>query len=104
MYKVMVDDNFHYQDPEERYEVGSLATFEEALAACRQRVDRSLAAQHRPGMAADALYERYRSFGEDPFIVATEGSGGGPGFSAWSYARERCSVICGADGTAGAGD
>ncbi len=32
----------------------------------------------------------YTSFGEDPFII-------GPGdyrFSAWDYAKERCSILC----------
>ena len=33
-YKVMVDDNFHYMEEDERYQLGTFATAEEALAAC----------------------------------------------------------------------
>ena len=42
-YKVMVDDNFHYMDEDERWEYGTFPTVEEALAACRKVVDASLA-------------------------------------------------------------
>ncbi len=44
--KVMVDDNFHHQDSDARREHGSYETLEEALAACRDIVDRSLEARH----------------------------------------------------------
>jgi hypothetical protein len=94
-YKVMVDDNFHYQDSDERWEQGTYETMEEALAACRGIVDQSLEKEHRPGTSAEALYGRYMSFGDDPFIVVLDGSDDRATFSAWSYAKERCRVICG---------
>lgn len=94
-YKVMVDDNFHYQDSDERWEQGTYETMEEALAACRRIVDQSLEKEHRPGVSAEALYGRYMSFGDDPFIVALDGSDERAAFSAWSYAKERCRAICG---------
>jgi hypothetical protein len=90
----MVDDNFHYQDPDERREHGTYETVQEALAACRGIVDRSLKEEYRPGISAEALYDRYKSFGDDPFIMVIDGAGDGATFSAWSYAEERCRVIC----------
>ena len=95
MYKVMVDDNFHHQDPDERWELGTYATLEEALAVCRGRVDQSLKEQYQPGMSAEDLYNRYTSFGDDPFIVVTDGTAKGAEFSAWRYAKERCDAISG---------
>ena len=35
------------------------------------------------------------SFGDDLFIVVLDGTDDGATFSAWSYAKERCRVICG---------
>jgi hypothetical protein len=94
-YKVMVDDNFHYQDSDERREQGTYETVEEARMACRGIVDQSLENEHRPGISAEALYGRYMSFGDDPFIVVLDGSDERAAFSAWSYAKERCRAICG---------
>lgn len=92
-YKVMVDDNFHYMEEDERRELGTFATLEEALAACRTLVDRWLADNHKPGMTGAELYSLYASFGEDPFILSGEG---GPecSFSAWDYAKERAEALC----------
>jgi hypothetical protein len=94
-YKVQVDDNFHYQAPDERREQGTYESLAEALAACRAIVDRSLAEEHRPGISAAALYNRYTSFGEDPFIEVLDGEDAGATFSAWEYAKERCRALCG---------
>jgi hypothetical protein len=41
-YKIMVDDNFHYMDDEDRYELGIFSTIEEAIAACKRIVDADL--------------------------------------------------------------
>jgi hypothetical protein len=95
-YKVMVDDNFHYDEPDERREHGVYATLEEAIAACREIVDRSLEEEHRSGISAEALYDRYTSFGDDPFIVALDDGDVRAAFSAWSYAMERARAICAA--------
>jgi hypothetical protein len=38
----MVDDNFHYMDDEDRYELGIFSTIEEAIAACKRIVDADL--------------------------------------------------------------
>ena len=94
-YRILVDDNFHYQDPTERREHGTYDTAEEALEACRGLVDRSLRNEYRSGMSAEDLYDRYVSFGDDPFILVVDGEDDGAAFSAWSYAKERCRAICG---------
>jgi hypothetical protein len=88
-YKVMADDNFHYLEEDKRREGPTYATAEEALEACRRVVDQSLLHQYEQGgITAETLYDRYTDFGDDPFVVALDGS---PkvDFSAWNYARER---------------
>jgi hypothetical protein len=87
-YAVFVDDNFHYMNEDERYKDGDYATLEEAVSKCRQIVDDFLEREHKPGMSATELYDRYCSFGEDPFI-----RGPVAGFSAWEYARKRCGAL-----------
>ncbi len=92
MYQVLVDDNFHYMDEEERTEHGEFETLEAAIAACRRIVDDFLLSNCKPGMSADGLYQYYTGFGTDPFIVGGEVR---CDFSAWDYARRRCNEICG---------
>jgi hypothetical protein len=92
-YKVMVDDNFHYMDADERYTLGEFETLDEAIRACQSVVDDFLVHEYAPGMTADKLYSQYTSFGEDPFVFT--GRGEVP-FSAWTYAKERCAQLCGA--------
>jgi hypothetical protein len=87
-YKVMVDDNFHTMEGDERAEYGTFATAEEALDACRRLVDEALMAEYRDGATANQLFVRYRSFGDDPFIVALDGAEKVE-FSAAAYAEER---------------
>lgn len=91
-YQVFVDDNYHHMDEEERYKHGEFATFEEALTACKTIVDECLQSMYKEGMTAGQLYAVYTGFGEDPFIV---GESVPFRFSAWDYAKERCSQICG---------
>lgn len=95
MYRVMVDDNFDYMNEEERFELGSFASAEEAIAACRATVDRDLARHFKPGMPAAELYDWYVSFGSDPFIVASAGEPATT-FSAWTYAKARAAALCSA--------
>src|ERR1700693_1682559 len=93
-YKVMVDDNFHYMEEDERWEYGAFATAEEAIAACRSVVDQSLLGEYRPGITATRLYDRYTSFGDEPFIIAPPGTAK-VDFSARTYARGRVESLCG---------
>ena len=102
-YKVMVDSNFHYHDMEERWEKGVYDTRQEALAVCHELVDQSLKEVFKPGMSAEVLYDSYTSFGDDPFIIVLDGVDDSAKFSAWTYAKERCRVMCGeAPATTGA--
>ncbi len=91
-YKVMVDDNFHYTDEDERSEYGTFLTVEEALGTCRRLVDEALLAQYQDGETAVQLFERYKSFGDDPFLVALD-SAPKIEFSAWTYAERRASEL-----------
>jgi len=93
-YKVMVDDNFHYMEEDERDEIGTFSTIEEVIAACKQIVDEDLRKfAEGKNYTPDELYDYYTSFGSDPFIVALDPKGGRPSFSAWNYAKERCQVL-----------
>jgi len=94
-YKIVVADNFNYMDEEQQVEGRRYPTYEEAVAACRRIVDSWLDWQHEPGMTADALYDTYTAFGDDPFIIALDDAPVGERFSAWDYAKERCRAICG---------
>jgi hypothetical protein len=92
-YKVMSDDNFHYMEDDERSEWGTFSTAEQALDACRRLVDRSLRHQYEQGgVTAEALYDRYTDFGDDPFVVALDGAPHVK-FSAWSYAKRRAAEL-----------
>jgi hypothetical protein len=92
-YKVLIDDNFHYMEEEHRYEYGVFATADEAVEACKQIVDKELMHMLKPGMTADALYDQYVTFGEDPYVLPVDCSDARVGFSAWEYAKERCEVL-----------
>ena len=93
-YRVLVDDNFHYMDESERYELGPFATLAEALAASCRIVDEFLLSAYKPGMTAEQLYVGYTGFGEDPFIIPDASEETAVEFSAWDYAKRRCEVMC----------
>jgi hypothetical protein len=69
---------------------GTFAGYVAALNRCKSIVEASLQQQYRPGMSADDLYEAYTSFGDDPSILPPPPEA----FSAWEYARKRCTEIC----------
>ena len=92
-YKVMVDDNFHYMDEEERYQHGVFPTAEQAIAACKKIVDDDLTSYIEPGMTEDALIAQYLLFGADPFIVPVNPDDAPIAFSAREYARERSRLL-----------
>jgi hypothetical protein len=104
-YKVMVDDNFHYMEEDERYELATFSTIEEAIAARKRIVDDDLSELAKgKNYTPDDLYEHYVSFGSDPFIVALDPKDDRPCFSAWDYAKERSQVLSGQkaiDGSSG---
>ena len=92
-YKVLIDDNFHYQDEDHRYEHGAFGTADEAVAACKRIVDECLTYMLKPGMTADALYELWVMFGEDPYVMRVDRTDAQVDFSSWEYAKERCEVL-----------
>ena len=107
-YRVLVDDNDHYMDESERYELGEFPTLDAAIGAARKVVDEYLESAMQSGVAMEELLASYLSFGEDPFIVAASPAEGGVVFSARDYARQRCEARCaqnqdhiGDDGLAG---
>jgi hypothetical protein len=97
-YVVMIDDNFHYMDEDERVTHGSFATLDEAIEACKKIVDESLVHLFEPGMSVAQLNESYHHFGDDPFIVGPHEQAGTPAFSAWTYAASRCEAVVRASG------
>ncbi|MCB1432429.1 MAG: hypothetical protein KDK75_08225 [Alphaproteobacteria bacterium] len=88
VWTVIVNDNFHFMDENERYELGSYQRYQDAEAACREIVDEFL--NDRPEQDAASLYDCYCMFGEDPFII---GPDAGRNFSAWDYAKLRCAEL-----------
>jgi hypothetical protein len=86
-YKVLIDDNFHYSDPDERTLLGEFATPVQAIEACKAIVNRSLDEQFVRGIVAPTLWAAYQLFGEDPFILPDVG------FSGWEYAKARAAEM-----------
>jgi len=86
-YKVCVDDNYHPGDETERYELGEFATREEALDACRAKVDEYFERLEKGKYSFEELWDGYKLYGEDPFIINDDNK---DHFSAWEYARQRC--------------
>ena len=69
---------------------------EEAVEAAKELVWENLCSMHRRGMTPEQLFEAYRGFGEDPFVVAVPPAELVlPVFSARAYAQERCPEACG---------
>ena len=91
-YKIIVADNFHYQDQDEEHVAGIFEDGDSALAEAHRIVDASLTNALRPGMTAEALYEAYTMFGEDPYVVPINGAPD-VSFSAWDYARWKAPEI-----------
>jgi hypothetical protein len=92
-FTVLVDDTFHYMDTDERWTLGAFATAEEAVAASKAIVNAYLGETYAPSMNAEVLFLRYTQFGEDPFIVASDGER--VAFSAWDYAKARSRELAG---------
>ena len=88
-YIVFVDDNFHFMDEDERYQLGEYETYEAAVRACQAIVDAFLESGLKPGMTASELYAGYQQYGEDPFVIPNDRN-----FSAWDYAKKRSDEIC----------
>ena len=86
-YRVLVDENFHFMDEDERYESGRYPTLELAEAHCREILDLDLSGMLRPDMSAQDLFECWMQFGDDPWIE-------GGTFSAVDYVRDQAEALC----------
>ena len=92
--KVIVADNFHYQDEDANYLLGTFTYLELAMAACRKIVDEYLTSVFEEGMSAATLYGSYTGFGEDPYIVGDDCDE--VSFSTWTYVESQCEIMCAA--------
>jgi hypothetical protein len=91
-YRVIVDDNFHFTDEDERYTDGEYADYDSAVEKCKEIVDDFLMSALKPGMTPEELRKLYVMFGEDPWI--TPDAPRRMRFSAWDYAAGRCEELC----------
>jgi len=64
---------------------------EEAVATCKEIVDRFFEHVNANKFSFEELYSGYTMFGEDPFIVSDDER---CMFSAWDYAKKRCLEMC----------
>ena len=90
-YIVIVDDNYHFTDTNERYKDSEHSTYLSAVRRCQTIVGDYLESAIEPGMTAKQLYSSYTMFGEDPFIDGETDNH----FSAWKYAEEKSKKIAG---------
>jgi hypothetical protein len=90
-YALVVGDNFHPHDSAYQREEGTFLTADEAIAAARKVIERSLAECLAPGMTAERLLDCFRSFGEITYIF----SGGGlrAAFDPWEYAKQKAADL-----------
>jgi hypothetical protein len=86
-YAVYVDDNYHSGDESERYLLGEFETRDEAVAACKRKVEEYFDELKKGEYTFEVLWEGYMMYGEDPFIKNDDARAK---FSAWDYARQRC--------------
>ena len=91
-YAIIVADNYHYMDKDEHYQSAVVESADLVLAACQSIVDSYLESALKDGVSVGGLYQSYKMFGEDPFIVAKDGSAP-VHFSAWDYAKEWCELF-----------
>lgn len=85
-YTLMVEDNSQSGDP---YESGNFTTYADAVEAAKRLVDDFLQSNYTPRLTAEELYKQYTLFGEDAFVMPSDGS-----FSAWDYARQQSEILC----------
>jgi hypothetical protein len=87
-YHVIIRDNYHYQDDDETYVISGFASEAEALAKCKEIVEKGLEANAETGRSAEDIFGYYKMFGEEPSIVSPKGKPSVT-FSGWDYAKEQ---------------
>jgi hypothetical protein len=93
VFRVLVDDNYHYMHQDERYQAAEFGDYASAVEKCEAIVEDCLQEQlqYRPGMSAESLLIAFKMFGEDPWVSPTPE--GVESFSAWDYAEQRCQEV-----------
>lgn len=86
-YKVIIDENFHFMDENERYRSGGYQTFEDAVNKCKQILDEFLTDAKSVNDTPESLYMTWRMYGENPFVVGGKTS---EKFIASEYVENRC--------------
>jgi hypothetical protein len=91
-FTVYIDDNYHYQDEDERYIGGEFGTWKAAVTFARKVVDRTVVPtiEGGGGLSPEEAYDNYIMFGDDPWITGRGPIPEGETFSAWPYAKQRC--------------
>ena len=76
--------------------IGRYAQLRDALVAAEQAISEFLRREFQPGMLPSALYSRYQSHGEVPYIFRDDGeiTMNLPGFNHFRYALSMCAEIC----------
>jgi hypothetical protein len=76
--------------------IGEFQSLGDALVAAERAISDSLAREYKPGMLPGALFSRYQSMGEVPYIFRDDGdiTVNLPGFNHLRYAMSQCSEIC----------
>jgi hypothetical protein len=90
-FTVLVDDNFHFMNEDERWTAGTYGSLREALDECLQIVGQDLRQGYRADITATDLYESYTMMGDDPSISGPMKTV----FSAWNYAKELAEFLAG---------
>ena len=93
-YQVSAAENSRYMDEAARRTVGIYDGLEEALAACRYVIDRSLRELDEEGLLATELFRLWGIMGEDAGVVPLRDDLPRPDFSGQDYARLRSEEIC----------
>ena len=92
-WRLLIRDNFHYQDPDEEWVQGPYETAEEAISAAKRIVDDYLSERASEKSTVDGLLNSYLMFGESPDVLAPAGQPQTE-FSSWEYAQRRAQELC----------
>jgi hypothetical protein len=93
-YEVWISDNFGEDGSLLR---GTYPSAERALAQAQKLIELSLRDLVKPGMSADDLFQQYKTFGDDAWVIA-KGDLPAVDFRGWDYARERCEQLANSEG------
>ncbi len=93
IYDVYVSDNYSGPDPRNISRGLTFSDLNDALRYCQQIVHSFLQEEIRstPDIGSAALWERYADCGEDPYIVARDGTP--VSFNGWYYAKTLCKEL-----------